>query len=242
MSAKLLITLQYWKGDREQALNLAEFLADVEERHSDVADFLVIHHLNAKPPGELIGKLSRKFNSFVYKSPKTEEGWPQSCNAITEAAVEWVYCMKEANRIPNYKAIFLCEPDGAPIFRDWTVRMSKAWDVANQVKPVVIAGPLVQGPEWHINGNCMLSGDLKFLKWFARAPRQRTAGGWDYVMFPTFKQMGAANVPLMRSYYNTQHFSWEEYKKMQEEQLIWVHGDKRQCLINYGRQTFFGTL
>jgi hypothetical protein len=236
MSVKILIALQFWEGDRAAALNLANFLADLEPRHTPLADFVFVHRADCRPPGPEVSYMSRKFNTFVYKSPRSETGWPQGCNALMESTVEWAYCMMEANRIPRYKSIFLCEADGGPVSRDWVAKMSHAWDVANARKPVVIAGPLVFGPSEHINGNCMLSGDLSFLKWLVRGPRQYTSGGWDFVMWPTFKQKGAANIVGMRSYYATPHFTLEAYNQMRNEDLIWVHGDKSGDLIKWGRQ------
>jgi hypothetical protein len=236
MSTKLLIALQFWKGDMAQALELAKFMADLEPKHNAQADLVLVHRVDCPAPTQIVGHVSRKFNTFVYKSPRSEQGWPQGCNALMESTVEWAYCMMDAGRLPKYKAIFLCEADGGPVSRDWVAKMSNAWDEANKRKPVVIAGPLVYGPSEHINGNCMLSGDLSFLRWFVRGPRQHTAGGWDYVMWPIFKQKGAANISGMKSYYATPHFSLDEYQKMRNEDLIWVHGDKSGDLVKWGRQ------
>lgn len=236
MSAKLLIALQFWDGDRAQAIELAKFLADLESKHNPQADFVLVHRKDCRAPTEVVSHVSRKFNTFVYQSPRSETGWPQGCNAITESTLEWAYFMMDANRLPRYKCIFLCEPDGGPVSRDWVAKMSNAWDRANARKPVVIAGPLVFGPSEHINGNCMLTCDPAFLKWFVRGPREHYHGGWDFVMWPTFKAKGAANIVGMRSYYNTPHFSLEQYDQMRREDLIWVHGDKSQDLIKFGRQ------
>jgi hypothetical protein len=239
MSGKLLIALQFWEGDRAQALELAKFLADLEPKHTQVADFLLVHRVDCRAPTEIVPHISRKFNAHVYKSPRSETGWPAGCNGMMESTVEWAYCMMEAGRIPKYKAIFLCEADGGPVSRDWLAKMSNAWDQANAKRRVVIAGPLVPDTEHvheHINGNCMLTGDLSFLKWLVRGPKMVNAGGWDYVLWPIFKQKGAANIHGMRSYYATPHFSLDEYHRMQNEGLIWVHGDKGSDLVKWGRQ------
>jgi hypothetical protein len=236
MPGKLLIALQFWDGDRAQALELAKFLADLEPKHADLADLVLVHRKDCRAPSEVVPHVSRKFNTHVYHSPKSEVGWPQGCNALMESTLEWAYCLMEAKRLPPYKAIFLCEPDGGPVSRDWIAKMSNAWDEANRRKPVVIAGPLVYGPAEHINGNTMLTGDLNFLRWMVRGPRQHTAGGWDFVMWPIFKQKGAANIVGMRSYYASPHFSLEQYHQMQNEDLIWVHGDKSGDLVKWGRQ------
>ena len=236
MSTKLLIALQFWEGDRAQALELAKFLADLEPKHSTLADFVLVHRADCRPPGSETAHVSRKFNTWVYKSPRTETGWPAGCNGVMQSTVEWAYCMMEANRIPKYKAIFLCEADGGPVSRDWIAKMSNAWDEANKRKPVVIAGPLVYGPSEHINGNCCLSGDLTFLKWLVRGPKVQPAGGWDYVLWPTFKQIGAANIVGMRSYYAIPTVDQEMYDQLRREDVIWLHGPKDDSMIRLGRQ------
>lgn len=236
MPGKLLIALQFWEGDRAQALELGRFLADLEPKHQTQADLLLVHRVDCRAPTEIVSHVSRKFNTTVYKSPRSETGWPAGCNGMMESTVEWAYCMMDAKRIPQYKAIFLCEADGGPVSRDWIAKMSNAWDMANARKPVVIAGPLVYGPSEHINGNCMLSGDLNFLRWMVRGPKEQSRGGWDYVLWPTLKQKGAANILGMRSYYNSPHFSLDQYHQFQNEDVIWMHGDKGSDLVKWGRQ------
>ena len=239
-SNKLLIALQFWKGDKDGAMKLARFLADLEPVHSSLADFVFINRFDCPPADrDVIEKMSRKFNTYSYQSPQRGVGWPDGCNSLWFGTMEWAFSFMEVNRIPRYKAIFTCEADGAPLFRDWVCRMSAAWDKTQSgSKPVYVAGPLVSGNgvEEHVNGNCLVSGNMKFLHWITR----RVSGvpsrvGWDYALRGAFKQWGWANIPGMVSLYNTPRFTPEEFVQMIENEYIWVHGDKSNCLIDMGR-------
>lgn len=239
-SKKILIALQFWTQDRLAAMKLARFIADLEPAHSELADFVFINRFDCDPADkDTVDRVARKFNTFSYRSPQRGTGWPDGCNSLWFGTMEWAFSFMEVGRLPAYKAIFTCEADGAPIFRDWVARMSKAWDVTQGgPKPVYVAGPLVSGGgvEEHVNGNCLVSGNFKFLHWITR----RVAGvpsrvGWDYALRGAFKQWGWANIPGMLSLYNTPRFSPEEYIQLVKNETIWVHGDKSNCLIDMGR-------
>jgi hypothetical protein len=239
-SNKILLVLQFWAGDRAAAQRLAAFIADIQESHSAEADFLVVNRFDCDPlDAAVTAALSRKFNVYTYRSTIHITGWPGGCNALWLSAMEWVSSMIEARRVPGYKAIFTFEADGAPIPADWVRRLSTAWDQANAITTVTIAGPMVGGPGYsihaHINGNCLITGDVKKLAEIKRSAwAVSPTVGWDYALAGWFAGNGWANIPEMRSYYNSAAFSPADYQKMVDENLIWVHGDKSGCLIDYG--------
>jgi len=238
---KILIALQYWEGDKAQAEKLATFLTDLQAKHSEHADFLLINRYDCIPPTGLAQYVARKFNTFTYRAPRGMTGWPAGCNSLWANTLQWVKCMSEAKKCPRYKAIFTCEGDGGPVFPDWVERLSKAWDVANSKGPVCMAGPLVKIPAEHINGNALMSGDPEMLKWLVRlALNVPATGGWDFVLAGEFKRKGWANIPGMVSYYNSKAFSVEQYLKMQSDNLIWCHGDKSNALVDLGRIFLLG--
>lgn len=245
MPEKMLIALQFWEKDKPAALKLAKFLADLEPHHSDVADFLLVSRFDCPNSPETVQYLSRKFNTFMYSPRRQGTGWPHGCNELWFGTMEWYFFMMEAKKVPHYKCIFTCEADGAPVLRDWLPKMSHAWDMVNQGKQVYVAGPLVPGHMtggWdHINGNCLFTGDFKFLNWLLRKVNGVPATiGWDYGLAHEFKRWGWANIPTMRSYYNTPVFTDGQYDGMLRENLIWVHGDKSGCLIDRGYKTLLG--
>lgn len=234
MSGKILITLQMWSGDWAQACRLANFLAELEPKHSNLADFLLVHRFDCAAPSDVVPTLSRKFNTFVYRTPHCDTGWPLGCNAVTYHAIEWVRCMKEGKKVPDYKAIFLCESDGGPVSADWIEKMHAAWDQANANGAIFQAGPYIPPPIEHINGNCLINAALPALKWFCKCEWQNKPGGWDWVGYESFKKVGAVDIPGMKSLYGKLWFSEDEWKKLVSDGVIWCHGDKSNDLIYWG--------
>ncbi len=235
---KILVALQFWEGDRAQAAKLVNFLSDLETRHNDQADFLLVNRFDCKPLKE-IAYLSRKFNTFTYQSPRGATGWPHGCNALAASTVTWAYRMGEASKIPLYKCVFTCEADGCPVFPDWIARMSAAWDVVSGKNPC-IAGPLVTIPAEHINGNCLINGSMEQLQWMSRQLHAVKSGGWDFVLANEFKHRGWAAIPGMLSLYNTRDYSVDRYLKLVKDGAIWVHGVKDTSLIDLGRVHILG--
>src|SRR6185295_17344039 len=89
----------------------------------------------------------------------------------------------------------------------------------------------------HINGNCLYSGRRDALDWALRTvPTVHPMTGWDYAMRIEFRKKGWADIPEIKSYYNSQTFSLDQYNQMVAAGLVWVHGDKSGILIKHGRE------
>lgn len=237
MSSKLLLALQYWEGDREAAFRLARTLADLESKHSSSADLLLVHRGDCAPPdAELVSYLSRKFNIFVYRSPRTTTGWPMGCNDLWFATLEWVWAMRDSKKIQAYPAVFTFEADGAPLVRGWIEQFRAAWDAAGAK---VLGCEIDTGkcPK-HINGNALFSCDLPFLYWVAREVGAVGRGAWDVALYPEFARRGAADFPGLRSYYQTPTVSSDWVAREREKGTLFVHGVKDGSLLREVRQHF----
>ena len=238
MDPKFLLVLQFWEGDKAQAMELARYLADLEPRHSDVMDFLFAARFDCKPDPATVDYVSRKFNTRTFISRRRGVGWPDGCNELWFSVMEWASSMTNARKIPSYKAFFTMEADSCPIQQGWAAKLSALWDLANQKSPVVMAGALVD-PGPHINGNAFMSGNPKFLYWISRkVGGVRPGSGWDYCLASEFRQQGWANFTQMKSIYSTPTFSKEQFDDMRKNDWIWIHGGKDTSLIRYGRELF----
>lgn len=241
---KILIALQYWSGDREHAKALGQYLADLEEKHCELADILLVNRFDCPNfPDNIRQSLARKFNVFQYRTRTRQTGWPSGCNGLWTSTIEWVRSMCYAGKAPHYKCVFTCEADGAPLRRDWIIRLHSAWDRVNSISPVVVAGPMVgsDAPDapvaTHINGNCLVSCRRDALDWILRTvPTVHPSAGWDYAMRDEFKKHGWAGIPEIQSIYNTPHFTSAEYQSFVDKHWVWIHGDKSGDLIRHGRK------
>lgn len=239
-SNRILIAMLYWDGDRAQALKLAKLLADLEKEHSTLADFLFVSRFDCKHCPDTIQYVARKFNVFKHTSKRQGTGWPRGCNSLFFGMLEWVYHKMSMGQIPNYKAVFIMGPDGAPIKRDWIKHLSGAWDAANKEKKIYTAGALLPAAgRDHINGDAMMiSSDLAFLKWLTIDVRDiKGAAGWDWILAPDFQRWGWRNFPFVRSLWRRQPpFTQEDWNAENTHGTVWLHGVKEDDLMDLSRK------
>lgn len=234
---KILLALQYWERDREQAMKVARMIADLEPRMSDIADFLFVSRFDCEHDMPSIQYVATKFNVHHYRCIRRGEMWPHGCNELWFGTMDWVYGHTMAKRIPAYKAILTFEADAAPLTPNWIQRLSEDWDKAG----VKVMGSLLSSPGRHVNGNAMFSGDHKFLHWVAREVGGCTPqGGWDYVLAPEFEKQGWANCPRMRSWWQTPTLDRERYDALVAEGAVFLHGVKDDSVVGHVRQRFLG--
>lgn len=244
-SNKILLALQFWGGDRAAAMQLASLLADLEPRHSDLADFLFVARFDCKHDEEIVKKVSRKFNVHTYTSRGKGTGWPAGCNDLFFGTLGWLYHKAHAGQIPNYKAMFCFEADGIPMRRDWISALHAEWDRVNTPKGRICqAGAwLTNGPDahgtGHINGNCLLSGDLAFLRWLVKSINHVNRNvGWDWILAPHFKARGWSGIPGIRSVWR-QPITEPIFLEGMQNKTIWWHGVKDDAGILLCRKHLF---
>lgn len=233
---KLLLALQFWDGDKEQAMNVARLIADLQPGFCEIADFMFVARFDCEQDLKTVEYVSRKFNTnhFVNTRFRGAE-WPFGCNQLFFGTVDYVFTMSEAKKIPDYKAVLTFEADTAPLSPNWISELSQAWDRAN----VKVLGALQSNPAPHINGNALFSCDLKFLKWLTRDIGGCTPhAGWDFVLAPQFKKWGWADCPAMRSWWQTKEMPKEVFEQLSREGVVFFHGIKNGDLIRHVRERF----
>jgi len=242
---KILIALQYWHGDKDQANKLARLIADLEPKTSDYADFLFVCRFDCTHDDATVKYVARKFKTFTYISKRRGTGWPAGCNGTFFGTMEWFFHKKNHKQIPPYKAVLLIEADGVPVSLDWIKNLNSAWDRANSAKPVCVAGPwLDNGPIpdcGHINGNAFISGDLYFLKWLVTRVQDVSVNvGWDYILAPQFRDRGWANLPEMRSAWRYP-ITEEIFTSLLKEGVVqYWHGSKGETGVKLCRKYLLG--
>jgi hypothetical protein len=235
---KILLALQFWDGDRKAADKLARLLADIEPTHSKLADILFVRRFDCEPlDGETIQHVSRKFNVFDYRSQRRGKGWPDGCNDLWFSTIEWVWSMREAQKVPAYKAVFTFEPDGCPLVRDWIPRFISAWDAA---QAPVLGCEIPKGTcPRHINGNAMFSCELDFLHWASRIVGSVKANrAWDVELAGAFFQRGAKNFHGLRSLWQTPSVSKGFVDGLAAQGVVFLHGVKDDSVIRVVRERF----
>lgn len=235
---KILVVLQYWEGDKAQAMALARLIADIEPGMSSKADFLFVCRYDCRHDMGIVSHVSRKFSTFHHVSPRRGTGWPMGCNDLFFGGLEWVFHKMKSKRLPHYKALFFIEADCSPLNVDWVSLISHNWD---KLQPVFVAGRKLrsQHVHEHINGgSCLLSGDFKFLEWLVLgAARSNSAAGWDYRLAGEFRRWGWAEIPGLECHWNTKTLSEEQIRTEKDRGVIWLHGVKSNAVLDYARKT-----
>jgi hypothetical protein len=236
-SDKILLALQFWGGDRSQALALAELIADIEPGMCERADFLFVCRFDCEHDERVIRHVSRKFSTFFHTSPRRGTGWPMGCNDLTAGMLEFVFHRMVAKKLPHYKAIFALEADVVPLNRDWIKLMSHNWDVLQETSAICVAGRKLKSEHIreHVNGNALLTGNFKFLKWLLREMNSNSRVGWDYRLAGEFEKWGWAEIPGLECHWNTRTLSDDQLRNECERGVIFLHGVKDFSALNFAR-------
>ncbi len=231
---KILLAIQFWGGDKVEAMKRARLIADLQTGHSDQADFLFFSRFDTTNDIDTVKYVSRKFDTFHAINRRRGVGWPGGCNDLFFGMVDWVYSHKEAKKVPDYKAILAFEADSCPLHSNWISQLHDSWDKARSC----VHGPLLeQGP--HVNGNCLVSADMKFLRWLARERGGCTpVGGWDYLMYKDFKPWGISDAPSMKSWWRVPSMDEPAYESLLAQNVCFLHGVKDDSLVRLVRKKF----
>lgn len=240
---KILLALQFWGGDKNQAFRVADFIADLEPARCEIADFLFVSRFDCGHSLETIKRVSRKFNVFSYTSRRRGTGWPMGCNELWLATMEWAHSMKEAKKIPDYSAVFTFEADFSPLSPDWISHMQTQWELEHKKRQ----GQLSVMGAWlpngilpgvgHINGNCLCSLDCAVTRQMLQIVNGcPIRAGWDYYAAPQFEKIGWAKLPGMACEWRTEKFNEEKFSSLVKEGVKLHHGCKDGSLLTLCRK------
>jgi len=231
-SQKILVVIQYWAGDKPQAMRMARLMADIEPKHSDLADVLFSARFDCEHDTANVHYVARKFNMHTFRGRRREIGWPAGCNAMVFDLMAHLGEQQEADRMPVYKAILLTEADDAPLVRDWIAQLSAEWDrcATNMIGPLLPA----PGPHPHINGNCMISPAIQhYLRHLGGCDPH---AGWDYFLAPHFKKRGWANTNKIVSRYAHPSIDEGTFNHLVASGCVLLHGTKDDSALELSRR------
>jgi hypothetical protein len=238
--SKLLLALQYWRGDRDLSMQVAKLIADLEPRHNPDVDFLFVSRFDCEHDLKAIEQVSSKFKVWHHiNRHRRGMGWPAGCNDLWFGTMDHICSLTEAKIMPEYKAILTFEGDCAPMGPYWHKTLMASWEKVNKLRPVKVHGALVKWPGVHINGNCMFSGDLPFVHHISR----KIGGcppiyGWDFFLTKEFSRAGWADCPHIKSYWQRNTMDPEEVDNLVDTEVALLHGVKDDSVIKRIRERF----
>ena len=203
---KILACLQYYSGDQAIARQVARLIADLEPDKSKYADFMFAMRWDGQHDMETVQYVARKFDQVhTFKSERKNTGWPSAPNNL---ALETYgrFCLRIRQKLWDYAALLLIEPDCVPLTRDWLKQLHEEWHEREQLVLGFMYGSSAH-PVQHINGNCLISP--RFQKVCPDFHASPATVGWDVRHAPAMLRHGRAS-RLIWNDYARQSISCEE--------------------------------
>jgi hypothetical protein len=229
--SKYLVALQYWSGDKNQAMKVARLLSLMNEEPLEDVDLMFSVRSGAEPPGLLTMDLAKtKFNEVhVVLGKRRETGWPGGCNALWHETMMEVY-RKVRDNVQRWKAVLTLEPDVVVLDRDWAKKLFEAWEVAHARGKPILGHIIKDHPCPHTNGNAIFPTDL--MQRVPDAYGTPSAEAWDTYWSKQFLPM-TEDCPMMISKWNCESIDREELYKPREEGIkpVFFHGVKDNSAI-----------
>jgi hypothetical protein len=157
---KLLIVIQYYEQDREQAEELGTLIADLERVRNTVADILVFRRADATNYSlGVLEKLRDKFDRVFFETCRRRDakGYPFGPNQMWG---DLVTLMSQSNQWrDNYYAFLPLESDCTPVHPGWINELIEEFRVA-QARGYAAIGHIHENPVQHLNGVAVYDTNL----------------------------------------------------------------------------------
>lgn len=221
---KIILALQYFDGDYEEADALIRLIARMERTKRSDAIFLLSYRYDSKPPREeTLGLLREKFATVLcQRGTRLGAGWPTGCNAL------WLDTMMHAADIGIERratGVFCFESDVIPIARDWVTSVQKAWmDSSSRGKNVVghLSPKTLMVPE-HVNGNAIFNSQL--MRMYPGLSVLPSNFAWDTYLAKDFKRYWEHSNFIL-NFYKSKDIKPSQILEWQQAGHALVHGIK----------------
>lgn len=172
----LILNVQFFDGDKAQAMALARLIADLEDKpRSDVA-VMFTARFDCQHDEETIAYVAQKFQVLRYTTKRKATGWPNGPNQMMACSYEYLVEKWVRGKLPKVKAVMMIEADCVPLYKNWLDQLINEW---NNCGKSVLGAWLKKGDASgeHVNGNCIMSID--FWKKCRGIMHPPSRGGWD---------------------------------------------------------------
>ncbi len=231
--SRFLVLLQFWDGDRDKAMRLARFIADLELGFRNDVEFVFVARYDCEHDRETIDYVAQKFKVNWITTYTKWTGWPSGCNGVAKDALEWI----ASNRKDSPGALMI-EPDCVPVCRGWIDRIRLEWDSLSSEIAQMGAWRPSGGEHGHVNGNCVIHPSVagavsavitEHLAWDCEiAPWIRHRWHKTTLIKNCFESKGATNQDLF-------------WAPIGEQLPALVHGFKDSSAIDLARQNLLNT-
>jgi hypothetical protein len=203
---KINLCLQFWEGDRDRAMRLARFIADLEPEKNLGVEFTFVARFDAQHDEETIRYCAHKFNAVHQLTGRRKEtGWPDGCNALALDLFQQSAEKFRTGKWKHIKAIYLLESDVMPLRRDWLSALSAEWDESSSRGKLLLGSwcPWHGKQYGHLNGNMLCVPDIASrIDGIAECPPKKA---WDAHFAPAFAPHWTASRQMQNHYDHRQN-------------------------------------
>ena len=221
----MLIVLQYWRGDEQQALSLARFLADIEPHRRDDVILILARAWNCPLSAEATKvreHCAKKMRTILLQSGVERSGHPDGCYGLWAGTVGRLYQLHRDGVLPwDFATVATFEADGWPVRRDWIARL-KASHARTLERGLRITGAVMDEPMPHVNGNMVM--ELSVWGDFPSLHTCTPQVAWDVLHAQVLMPL-ARPCNVIRNEYGTRDWTAGCLSAVARE-AAWVHGVK----------------
>lgn len=232
----LIVAIQFWEGDAEQAFRLARLLTDIEPAHRDDVTIALCGRFDTERTPHLVDTwwhCLKRFRAVSLRSKREATGHPDGCfglwaGTMEQLAERWATGQTEAC------SVFTVEADGVPLSVDWISRLQREHARALRAGKRVTGAFTESGGELpHINGSLLAHLSL----WADRPSLHRTPAGqaWDIFHAPALLAEAQAT-PLIKNVYGARAWSPEALAAMAKE-TAWLSSTKDTSALEWAERT-----
>ena len=232
----LIIAIQYWADDADQAFRLARLLADIEPARREDVTIALCGRFDTEKTDALVDTWWHclgKFRALSLTSKRKATGHPDGCFGLWAGTMDALSEMWADGRT-DARSVFTVEADGVPLSVDWLSRLQVEHTRALRAGKRVSGAFTETGGELpHINGSLMAHLSL----WPDRPSLHRTPAGqaWDIFHAPALLAE-AQPTPLIRNVYGATGWSDGALKAMAKE-TAWLSSTKDTSALEWAERT-----
>lgn len=192
---RIMLILQYWEGDKEQAMRLARLIGKMKTSR-DNADLILMSRRDTKESKEQILVMQecvKSMPTYLRRGSRTETGYPGGCNALWCDSMHFtaLACRKGAPH-EDITCVLCFEPDCVPLKEYWADDLLEAY-----IKdPCLMMGNYIPHGPPHINGNAVF--DPMLFRKASNIHGFNIRAPWDTSIWPMIHNQ-SRHTPLIRS-------------------------------------------
>lgn len=184
----ILLALQFWEGDKADAMEVAKLIADLETEPVKDAIFLFSARRDCTHDNDVVEYVRKKFKTYTTIGQRTERGYPGGSNALWHDTMSWAWNELKNGRIDPIETVLTFEADACPTRPGWHYELLQEW---RQKQPCKVLGHLLIQGRTHVNGNAMF--DPYILRDIRGILGCSVNDPWDLHHYPAYQTVAKAS-------------------------------------------------